>query len=226
MPPNPRPPPMRPKRTAAETARRGRARFSDARYSQKQAAEHQRQYRPQTSSSCFAWQTPDMAARGHRADARVKAPSNGTWYQAKLRQDDHSVTAMKPTTLFSCSVLTRRSRSVFGSFAASTRTRYNPPADGPPAILSLLVSKNWVTSAAAGLRLELDQGIVALERCRHPDTPLTGDTGRRRGGFIAGRTVLLEHDAGDQSGLQHDRQRGACRRPGECARRKARRKTR
>src|SRR5580704_10784493 len=76
------------------------------------------------TNSLRAWQTPDVAPR------------------------HHSVAAMKPTTLLSCSVLTMRAKSALASLVGATRTRYSPPVDGPLAMLSLLVSKKLATSAA------------------------------------------------------------------------------
>ena len=55
---------------------------------------------------------------------------------------------MKPTALSSCSFFTMRASSAFGIPVTATRTLYKPPAVGPLAIDSLLVSRNLVTSSA------------------------------------------------------------------------------
>src|SRR5579862_9579079 len=60
----------------------------------------------------------------------------------------HSVGAMKPTMLLSCSFFTMPARSLLATLLGETRTRYSPPGDGPSAMVSLLVSRKLLTSAA------------------------------------------------------------------------------
>ena len=119
--------------------------------------------------------------------------------------------AMKPMTLSCCSVSTMRVRLFFGELGRRDAHAIKLAAARSADDAQLVGLQEPGDSGGRGLRLEADEDVRAV----------AGNARRRRGGLIAARTFFLEHETGQQSGLQRDGERRRRCRPRQRARRKA-----